>query len=278
MNVSKLRTKITREVLGQECECDAADVSVIIMHSLGIDKTALLMGEREVSETEITEIESSIKRLINGEPVQYITGECEFMSLPFDVANGVLIPRADTEVLVETILEKIGKNSPASVLDVCCGSGCVGISLGYYMKKINLSLCDILDVALEITRKNAKRLISDRKYDIFKADILSDFPEGEYDCVVSNPPYIRSRDIETLDEKVKCYEPHIALDGGVDGLVFYRRIVEKAAIKSGGYLAFEIGYDQGDAVSEIMINAGFCDVEVVKDIENRARVVIGTKP
>lgn len=275
MNVAKLRSETDKFLKDMGCKYCKTDVSVIIMHTLGIDKTALLMGEREVSAKEESVVREASKRLASGEPVQYITGECEFMSLKFRVEKGVLIPRADTEILVETLIERLDVGKSLSVLDACCGSGCIGISLAYYMRNLDVSFCDLSDTALRMTSVNAENILHAEEYNIFKADVLSNFPVGEYDCVVSNPPYIRTEVIETLDKNVRCYEPYEALDGGGDGLLFYRAIAESSNVKNGGILAFEIGFDQGQAVADIMESNGYCEVEVIKDIENRDRVVIG---
>lgn len=266
-----------RELSKRFSECDGIDIFLILSDVLKIEKTAVLLGMHEVSFDEEREIIEKVSRLAEGEPVSYILGEREFMSLPFYVKKGVLIPRQDTEVLVETLISKLDRERALNVIDMCTGSGCIGISLAYYMDNINLSMCDISDVALEVSEKNAKRHIRNRDYKVFKIDLLKDFPEDRYDCIVSNPPYIKTDVIEGLEKKVKDFEPSIALDGGDDGLIFYRRIAKEAKLNDGGILAFEIGFDQGKEVSDILVNLGYKDVSVIKDIENRDRVVLGFK-
>ena len=266
-----------RKLASQFENCDSVDISLILCDTLNLSKTELLSGDREVTIEEEKEVSDKVSRLERGEPVQYIIGKCEFMSLSFYVRKGILIPRQDTEVLVEVLIERLNNEKPLKVIDMCTGSGCIGISLAYYMKNISVSLCDISEVALDTAKENAKRHIEGREYNIFKMNLLEDFPDEEYDCIVSNPPYIRTDVIEGLDRKVKDFEPDIALDGGCDGLVFYRRIAKEAKLKKGGILAFEIGFDQGKEVSDILNENGFTNIEVIKDIENRDRVVLGIK-
>ncbi len=273
MKVRELR----RELTDQFTKCSSVDISLILCDTLNLSKTALLLGDIDVTKEEEKEVLSKVLRLENGEPVQYIIGESEFMSLLFSVRKGILIPRQDTEILVEALLERLNKEKPLKVMDMCTGSGCVGISLAYYMKNISLSMCDVSDVALEVTKENAKRHIENKEYKIFKLNVLEDFPDEEYDCIVSNPPYIKTDVIEGLEKKVKDFEPALALDGGRDGLAFYRRIAKEAKLKKGGILAFEIGFDQGKEVLDILNEYDYVNIEVIKDIENRNRVVLGFK-
>ena len=207
-------------------------------------------------------------------PLQHITGVQEFMGLGFCVNEHVLVPRQDTEVLVESVLEVLKPGM--EVLDMCTGSGCILISL--------LKLCGLADVkgvgvdiseeALKVAIRNAEKLGIDAMFlhsDLFKK------VDGVYDIIVSNPPYIRTTVIEELKEEVKFHDPFIALDGKEDGLYFYRRIVEESPkfLKKCGKLYFEIGHDQGEAVSKVMRDAGFTDVTVKKDLAGLDRVVFG---
>lgn len=275
MKLKQLRSELSAMLKERGIENSDADISVILMHLLEIDKTQLVLGDRLVSDEEYTLILDNIQRLINGEPVQYITGFCEFMSLKFITRPGVLIPRGDTEILVEAILDRLDKN--ASVADFCCGSGCIGISLAHYAPNISVTAIDISDDALAIAKENAALHGVSDKVKFINRDILSSIPDSEYDCIVSNPPYIRSDVIKALDPKVRNMEPRIALDGGDDGLIFYRRIAECAPLRKDGLLAFEIGFDQGRAVCDILNNNGYKNVELLQDIENRDRVVLATK-
>lgn len=275
MNLKSLRAELISLLKDKKiCECEA-DLSLILMHILKIDKTQLVLGEYCVSSKEKSGILNCVERLISGEPVQYIIGKSEFMSLEFITEPGVLIPRADTEILVEAVMDRLDKSNPLSVMDICCGSGCIGISLAYYMKNISVTALDISDTAIEIAKKNADlNRVSDR-VEFLHTDIMYDMPTIPVDCIVSNPPYIKSDIIQTLDPKVREFEPQIALDGGADGLDFYRRIAENANLKDGGLLAFEIGFDQGDSVTNILKENNYTSIEVLQDIENRDRVVLG---
>lgn len=219
-------------------------------------------------------------------PLQHLTGVQEFMGLEFCVNKDVLIPRQDTETLVETALEEILKDSKSAetkrirVLDMCTGSGCILISILYYLNKKNAWLCaegvgsDISRKALRVAEKNAGA------HQVEAAFVQGDLFEnvtGSYGLIVSNPPYIRSSEIENLQEEVRLYDPPEALDGREDGLFFYRRIVQKSRryLEKGGMLIFEIGCDQAGEVKEIMDKAGFSRIRVIKDLAGLDRVVSG---
>lgn len=277
MTVKEFRYKVRDYLSGVEIE--DSDISVLFEKTLNISKTELVIGNRDVSELEEKMIMLGAERLKNNEPISYIVNFCEFMSLEFFIERGVLIPRKDTEALVEAVIKNADKQKCIDILDMCCGSGCVGISLGKYIKNSNIDMCDISDTAIDVSKKNAKSILKDKAVKVFKCNVLSDKlndkTEKKYDIVVSNPPYIKSADIDTLENKVKDYEPMLALDGGNDGLLFYERISKIAPLKNGGMLAFEIGYDIADGVCAIMKEAGYQGIKVIKDIENRDRVVLG---
>ncbi len=251
------------------------DTDLIIINELGLSKTQLILGDLDVNEEKIHKIMQKVSRLKDGEPVQYILGKAEFMSLEFEVNPSVLIPRADTELLVETVIERTPDNS--EIMDIGCGSGCIGISLAHYMNNVAVTLVDISKDALKTAKRNAEKNGVLSKVSFVKHDILKKMPDTLVDCVVSNPPYIRDEVIKTLDKKVRDFEPYTALSGGEDGLIFYRRIAQAAPLKSGGLLAFEIGFDQGDAVSLILEENGYKNIEILKDIEGRDRTVLGYK-
>lgn len=270
MVISELRSELRRTL------CDNAhEADWIISHVTGMSISEFTMHPREITDNEQCRIRDIVERRMSGEPLQYILGETEFMGLRFYVTPDTLIPRADTETLVETVVERITENS--FVLDIGAGSGCVGISIAKY-KKARVSLLDYRDEILCIAEKNAHE--NNISCELIKCDILNEIPNGEYDIVVSNPPYIRTDVVKGLDITVKDYEPVTALDGGEDGLIFYRRIIHLAKdilLKNGGLLAFEIGFDQGREVSDIMTKNGFSDVQIIKDLCKNDRVVIGTK-
>ena len=205
-------------------------------------------------------------------PLQHITGEQEFMGLPFIVNEHVLIPRQDTEILVEEALSHLSGNE--QVLDMCTGSGCILISLEHYRKGIRAVGADISDEALQVAKRNAESLNADVTF--LKSDLFEQVAE-RYDLIVSNPPYIRTKAIEELEEEVRLHDPMIALDGKEDGLYFYKKITEKSRkhLKQGGWLLFEIGYDQGEDVAKMMEKAGFTEVTVKKDLAGLDRVVSG---
>lgn len=275
MKVKELRADIVSML--EKCGSDsaAADAGLLIMNSLKIDKTSLLIGDMPVAEEESEKIKSLAKRCTSGEPIQYIIGSCEFMSLPFAVSPDVLIPRADTETLVEVVINRLDRKRQLMVADICCGSGCIGISLAYYVKNIFVTAVDISEKALDIARKNAEINGVSNRINFEKTDIMKETLETEFDCIVSNPPYIKTEVIKGLDDKVKKFEPEIALDGGESGLDFYERITRTATIRTGGLLAFEIGWDQGFSVAEILKKYAYEEIEIITDLEGRDRVVLG---
>ena len=264
--------RLTAEKLTDNARFEAEQ---IVMYALSINKTELITNaKREVSDDEVNRVEKIAARRASGEPLQYILGECEFMSLMFYAESGVLIPRSDTETLVEEVI-KIAP-SGADILDFCCGNGCVGISLAHYIQDAHITMTDISDKAIELSKRNIKRNNLSDRITVKKSDILLERVEGKFEVIVSNPPYIETDVIDTLDSTVKDYEPHLALNGGKDGLTFYRRITSLAPemLKDGGILAFEIGYNQGESVAELM-EKNFTDVRIIKDLGGNDRVVLG---
>lgn len=207
-------------------------------------------------------------------PLQHLTGEQEFMGLSFSVNENVLIPRQDTEVLVEEVMRAMSDGS--RILDVCTGSGCILLSLLHYSNGCSGVGTDISEKALETARVNAGRL-EEKNAEFVQGDLFENV-EGRFHVIVSNPPYIATQVIGGLMEEVRLHEPMCALDGGEDGLYFYRRITKEAKFHlcGGGQLFFEIGHDQGEAVSELMRAEGYRDVECIKDFAGLDRVVFGT--
>ena len=230
----------------------------------------------EISDENIKIFNELIKRRISGEPLQYIIGMCCFMGNDFLVNNSVLIPRADTEVWVEKAIDIARGTKMKAVLDLCTGSGCIGISIKKLLKNIDVYAVDISENALEVARKNAEH--NSTPINFIQSDLFSNVSEIEFDMIVSNPPYIPSNDIKELDREV-LNEPIIALDGGNDGLDFYRKIVSEASmfLKDNGYLVFEFGYNQVDDVADILKQNNFYIEELVKDYSGNNRAVISRK-
>lgn len=270
-------SEITREIEKRLLDNARFEAELIVMNVLGINRTQLIMNaDNEVTHEQLDKILSFSERRLSGEPLQYILGETEFMSLDFRVESGVLIPRSDTEILVETVIDAIKNTEKKRVADICTGTGCIGISVAHYNKEVSVDLIDVSDKAINTANQNiVLNSVSDRVKTI-KMDILNECPMEKYDVVISNPPYIETEVIETLQTEVKNHEPHLALDGGADGLMFYRRIIKIAPqiLSKDGILAFEIGYNQGFAVSKLM-EENFKSVKVVKDLNKNDRVVIG---
>lgn len=221
-----------------------------------------------------------VARRMRGEPVAYITGSWEFYGLPMITNPDVLIPRMDTEKLVDTVKELFtGRKMDARILDLCCGSGCITCAIGHEMPATRLVAIDISANALDVCRRNiaATKLIS--RVICMQADALSSPPLGigDFDMIVSNPPYIPSEEIKTLDSSVKDFEPVWALDGGADGMKFYKAIIKywKSLLRPGGYLLFEVGEGQAQPVSEMLQAAGFSYTDTRKDTLGIDRVVFG---
>lgn len=257
------------------------DAEVILSYVLNKDKIYIYINrDMEISEETAQEFFKLIERRKNGEPVQYIVGRQEFMSLDFMVTPGVLIPRGDTEVLVEEALKNMHNMKKPIVVDVGCGSGAIAVSIAKYKEDARVFALDIMDTPLEITETNAeKNGVLDRLH-IIKSDMLKSLDKNLYnsvDVIISNPPYIREDVIPTLMREVKDYEPYTALSGGEDGLFFYREITKQSLnfIKRGGFIAYEIGYDQGDKVKSILEENGFCNINCTKDLAGHDRVVTG---
>ena len=221
-----------------------------------------------------------VERHLAGEPVAYLIGEWEFYGLPLDISPEVLIPRPDTEVLAEQTIAYVRTLGECRVLDLCAGSGCIGLAVAAQAPQTRVVLGEWSDGALRVCRQNIRRNGLSGRVVPMGADAREKPGKalGEFQCIVSNPPYIPSGDIAGLDVSVRDYEPRLALDGGADGLDFYRSISEKwkEALVPGGRLYFEVGAGQADAVLRIMRAQGFGDIQVVKDLRDVPRVVFGT--
>lgn len=264
---------------------DGVDVRTIIQQILDIDGTRFVLNmDKEVPTEKLEVLNDCIRRRKSGEPVAYITGQRGFYENIFKVSEATLIPRADTEVLVEdsieTLSKKFGPEDEISILDLCCGTGCIGISvarvLSRKVKTVHLTLSDLSPEALAICRENAETIVHETNIAVktILSDLFQDIEEKSFDAILSNPPYIRSDVIPTLEKQVR-FEPMMALDGGEDGLDFVRKIARKAKVHlaPGGLLEMEIGYDQGKDAQEILNDENYCGISIIRDLENCDRVV-----
>ena len=267
----------TDELTAHDVENAALDAWYLLEHIYGISRVDFLMRRSDSFDAAQMEKSTAYQALIRqrseGFPVQYLTGSTEFMGLPFLVNEHVLIPRQDTEVLVETALSMMKPG--CRLLDMCTGSGCIVLSLAK-LGTVTWGIgADISEEALKVAERNRENLgLSQVK--LVHSDLFGSV-EGVFDMIVSNPPYIASEVITTLSEEVKDHEPMMALDGGTDGLDFYRIMIEKspAYLAPKGMLFFEIGYDQGASVSQLM-EKNFENIHVIQDLAGLDRVVYGT--
>lgn len=292
MTFSELSYNAINELIKAGINDAKVDASLLINEVFGVDRGFILAhGDEEISSDKYEVFNELLARRVKREPLQHILGYQEFMGLRFKVNKDVLVPRFDTEVLVEETLKHL--HDGMRILDMCTGSGCILTSLLYYSNECTGVGVDISEAALNVARDNAYTLLKDKvdvKCSYVNSNLFdkipkpsenNEFPYDEkFDIIISNPPYIESEVIATLDTEVKDYDPYIALDGGKDGLMFYRSIINSADdyIKNGGLLIFEIGHNQGSAVSDIMNHQGFTDVNIVKDYAGYDRVVMGRIP
>lgn len=257
----------------------ALDARLLLEAVCGTDRNDLLVhGEQPVAPEAEEKYLNWIRQRAEHIPLQQLTGEQDFMGLTFNVNEHVLIPRQDTEILVEEVLKEL--HDGMRVLDMCTGSGCILLSLLHYSNDCEGLGVDLSAEALEVAGRNVLKVLTPEKAEHahFLQSDLFEKVEGKFEIIVSNPPYIASAEVEKLMPEVRDHEPRMALDGTEDGLYFYRCIIEEAGkhLVSSGMLFFEIGYDQGQAVSELMRTEGYCEVQVVQDYAGLDRVVLGT--
>ena len=236
----------------------------------------IVYDNQKLTDKEEQEYLKYIELVAQGEPIEHITHQKEFMKLDFYVDENVLIPRQDTEVLVEEVI-KIAQNIRAKkILDLCTGSGAIAVSLAKYLENIQITALDISRKALDVAIANAKNNHVQEKITFVESNLFQDLRQEKYDIIVSNPPYIRRKEIETLDKEVRK-EPKIALDGGEDGLDFYREIINKGYeyLKYGGYICLEIGYDQKEEVMQfIKDKKQYTETYCKKDLYDNDRVIV----
>lgn len=237
------------------------------------DRNALAAEQEEI------QMHSDVARIIRGEPFAYVLGEWEFYGLPLYVSQDVLIPRDDTcAVAALAIQQGIFLDKDPRVLDLCCGSGCIGLAVANRVKDCRVTLADLSKEALQIAKKNIALHKVGGRVSCIQVDAMQEAPAflGKFDLIVSNPPYVTAQEMQELPESVKAYEPHMALFGGEDGLDFYRAIVKNytSALKTGGFLCFEFGMGQGDAVCAILEESGYTILERTRDYNDRERAVL----
>jgi len=289
--VLKIIQWTTEYLKGKGIDNPRLDSEVLLAHLLRLDRVGLYLNfDRPLSRDELSSFREIVKRRGSREPLQYITGHQEFWTLDFKVTPDVLIPRPDTEILVEEALKAVRRETldvrrqnqlPFTILDLCTGSGCIAISLAHELKDAVVYAVDTSEAALSIARENAeKNVVQDRviflQGDLYEALTSYVSRLTSYDIIVSNPPYIKNIDIPNIQPEVRDYEPRMAVDGGTEGLGFYKRIVADAPnhLSPHGWLMVEVGEGQADAVSKMMADTGaFESISTVKDLAGIERVV-----
>ena len=289
MTIREAQTEGAGILAGSRVDAPSLDASLLLAFAVGMDRARLLASyPEEIGPETLSRYRDLLARRESGDCVAYIVGSKEFRGLDFSVTPDVLVPRPDTETLVEAALEWIDDQARASgrkrlsTLDVCTGSGCVAIALKAERPELAVSAVDLSAPALELARKNAYRLLGETRGEepvaFFLGDLTAPVP-GSFDLIVSNPPYIPSYAIDRLSPEVRK-EPRLALDGGGDGLDVIRRLVGEtfAKLRSGGRLLMEIGHDQTASVGRLLSSVGYCDVDSYPDLSGIERVMGATKP
>ena len=259
---------------------DSAIISKMLAeYILGLDRNKIIISEdKEVEENEKERYYLGLIEIVQGMPIQYITNKQEFMGLNFYVDENVLIPQPDTEILVEEVINICKERKEnIKILDICTGSGAIGISVAKYIENVKVILSDISTNALKVAKKNTKVNKVEDKIEIIESDMFENI-SNKFDIIVSNPPYIETEVIKTLDKEVQN-EPHLALDGGEDGLDFYRILVKNAKefLKPNGYLCMEIGYNQKEAVENLLEENNYKNIYSKKDLSGNDRIVVANK-
>ena len=254
------------------------DCEVLLMYVTNFDRLKLYLNNNyELSYKQFVLFENCIKRRLKKEPISYIIENCEFMGINFFVNNKVLIPRPDTELIVEKAIKIIKKNNLKNILDIGTGSGAISISISKYCDNVFVTAIDISSDAILIAKKNATKNNVINKINFIKSNLFENLNCFNFDMIISNPPYIQTNKISYLEDNVKNFEPFIALDGKEDGLYFYNEITKNAHkyLNKNSILIFEIGYDQANSVKNILNNNNFKDIQVFKDLNNLDRCILG---
>ena len=277
-----LYLEIRRQLRAADSGDPTLEARELVAFACGKTKEELLRDSRLYVTPEVeARVRALVQRHLDGEPTAYLIGEWEFYGLPLDISPAVLIPRPDTEVLATKLIDAARSAGPCRILDLCAGSGCIGLAAAANLPNARVLLGELDDEALKVCRQNIRRSNLTGRVTSMKLDAREKPTRslGEFQFLVSNPPYIPSADIGTLDASVREHEPRLALDGGEDGLDFYRAICEKwrDALCESGMLFFEVGIGQADQVLRIMRSNGFGDIQIVKDLNSIPRVVYGTR-
>lgn len=277
MKIEELLKKGKIKLIENKMEDANLIARILLQFVLKLDRSELtLRQEQEVEENKEKKYEKAIQKILEGVPLQYITKSQEFYGLTFYVDENVLIPQPDTETLVEEVLKIVQKEN--KILDICTGSGCIGIALAYHLKNAKIMMSDISRKALEIAKKNALTNQVLEQVELIESNLFEKI-EGKFNIIVSNPPYIETNVIKTLSKQVQN-EPKLALDGGEDGLSFYRKLAKEAPkyLEKDGYLCIEIGYHQKEKIIELIKETGeFSKIEVKQDLAGNDRVIIAKR-
>lgn len=260
-------------------ESPRLNAELLLSHVLECKRLNLYLSfDRPLKEVEVDKYRELIRRRKDREPLQYIIGEVEFYGIIFKINNKVLIPRPETEILVETIINENKGASSLKILDIGTGSGCIAVSLAKNLPECSVTALDISEDAIEVASSNASsNTITNVEFQ--RVDILNDAPFGSYDIIVSNPPYIALDEYDHLEPELKVYEPKLSLTDYADGTLFYKTICQKSSfmLNEGGKIYFELGLGLHSAVNDILIKNGFSEVKAIKDYQNILRVITGTK-
>lgn len=281
MVIGDLLKEATEKLTAAGIDTARLDSEVLLSFLLQKERLYLLMNRNQemAAETE-TAFWNLIERREKKEPVAYIVGSREFMSLNFSVCPGVLIPRPDTETLVEYAIEQLKDIKTPTILDLCTGSGAISVSLAHYLPKSQVTAVDISDICVKTAKKNAEENNVADRVTVLCEDVFTYKSETQFDCVVSNPPYIPTVVVSTLEEDVRDFEPHLALDGGADGYDFYRHLAKKGTslLKSGGLFLLEVGHDQAETVKHLLEETkAYKGIGTVCDLAGISRVVYAQK-
>lgn len=278
--IAKTLKQASQQLRAASVANDVLDAQTLLAEALGKDRTYLIVNFNEQLDDELLSgYQNLIERRASGEPLQYITGHQQFFGLEFEVTPDVLIPRPETEIIVEETIRLVEQNkiSAPVIVDVGTGSGCIAVALARELEDAQVTACDISEAALNIARRNAaKHELSDR-IEFINSDLLSAFPETPFaDFILSNPPYVAEKELPTLQREVRDWEPHIALTDFDNGLSFYHRLVTEAParLKSGGYLICELGYTQSEAVPAMADPQVWGESRLLDDLQGIPRTLV----